>query len=199
MYTCIVIFGLILDFVCLTLEELRSDMFQLSTGGCGGWTLMGSAASSNKTELIQLFYDHRNGEFNLDKVDIVNQGNEFGWTPLFCAVAYEPNVEACQLLLKLGADKTLATTMSCGDTERGDTPREMTPLAKCKSRVESIQAERIKYMSNVISNKTGFDAHVCKMYSVKDVLVAECTHCPKIVNDNDVVLSRYQTLCEMLS
>lgn len=96
---------------------------------------MGSAAAKNNTAVIQFIFDHREGPLNPRGTDLLNQGNEFGWTPLFCALATHPNVEAVALLLKLGADKTIPTRKWCGDTQYGDTDRGTTPLQKCLQQI----------------------------------------------------------------
>ena len=174
------------------------QVFQLHWGGRCGWTVMGTAAAKNNVRLIQFFYDHREGEFNVDGVDILNQGNEFGWTPLFCAVAIEPNLEAVLLLLKLGADRTLKTTTWCGSSENGNTDPNMTAKDKCHQKISALFSQKTTYLGNLKTDKKGFSDHLCRIHLFKEVKVSECQDCPKVLERVERDIKRYLEICDVL-
>ena len=105
--------------------------YQLQHGGRCGWHALGCAAHHANLNLVQ----HLLNQPSASK--LVNLGNNFGWTPLMCAVAelrwqhtrpVSDWLEIIHLLLKAGADPNLATSCWCGDSNHGDTPAGVTPL-----------------------------------------------------------------------
>jgi hypothetical protein len=78
--------------------------FDLMSGGKCGWNVCGAAATKNNPELIEYLV----GQEPL----LLEHPNEFGWTPLFCAVDGSAYEAACKLV-ELGAGVNVVTSGDC--------------------------------------------------------------------------------------
>ena len=104
--------------------------YDLSYGGRCGWNVLGTAANTGNVILVEHIV-------KIGEPKLLNMGNEFGMTPLFCAM-YGEDLDQMYLVAKklidMGADINLAARYGAGDSSRGNTPSEATPLWACIER-----------------------------------------------------------------
>jgi ankyrin repeat protein len=93
--------------------------YNLMSGGRCGWNVCGSAANKNNPELIEYMVGV--------EPKLLDHPNEFGWTPLFCAVNGGALEAVCKLV-ELGAGVNIVTTSWCGNSREGPTDRNTSPL-----------------------------------------------------------------------
>jgi hypothetical protein len=115
--------------------------YKLECGGRCGWNIVGVAAARGNIELLKYILSLRR--------DLVNLENDFGWTPLFCVIhrsegAENMILEKVKLLVEHGANISLATTASCGDSRYGRTPEGLTPLEAAEKKRYSSIVEYLK-------------------------------------------------------
>jgi ankyrin repeat protein len=105
-------------------ENIHKDKdFTQRSGGRCGWNVLGSSAYHGNAKLAGYLADK--------DPSVINLGNEFGWTPLFCASRcsdHDAAVEVALELIKRGADVNMATYSSSGDSDKGTTVAGATPL-----------------------------------------------------------------------
>ena len=112
--------------------------YELVDGGRCGWNVMGQAAYTGNVELVEHLY-------KLEGARLVNLGNEFGMTPLYCAVIGGQLATATKLI-ELGAKVNLATRSSCSDSWFGDTASCSTPLWKALNIKTHVIPEMVKLL-----------------------------------------------------
>lgn len=98
--------------------------YRLENGGRCGWNALGAASDRGNVRLI-------NHIVAIGGRHLLELGNCFGWTPLFCAVNSEnpeDGYAAAKELIRLGANVNVATSMGCSDSQQGYTPYAATPL-----------------------------------------------------------------------
>lgn len=110
-------------------DQLLADYpnYDLSYGNRCGWNVLGVAACRGNVALVEHIV-------KIGEPKILNMGNEFGMSPLFCAMYGEDLNKMYQVakkLIELGADINLATKYGAGDTVRGNIPSKATPLWAC--------------------------------------------------------------------
>lgn len=111
-------------------EERRAQYptYELSHGGRCGWNALGSAAYGGNIKLIEHLVQ-------TEKRELIDRGNELGFTPLHCAVINN-QLEAAEKLLELGANVNIATRSSC--IASGGTPEGATPLWSAVHKTDNI-------------------------------------------------------------
>lgn len=125
-----------------TIEDFKNMInyptFELDYGGRCGWNVFGTTAQKGSLELLKHLIGLR--------PDLVNLGNEFGWTPLFCVCSRSEEtediiLEKCKFLLEQGANPNFGVMHSSGDSVHGSTHAGTKP----------IDAARKKNMSKVVT------------------------------------------------
>ena len=132
----------------------KNSEYKLEYGGRCGWNSLGSAAYKGNVQLVKHILLKSSEPSNAhsshsaphplqdDPQSLLNLGNGFGWTPLYCACQEEEGYAAAKELILQGADINMATKMGCGDSAKGSTPRKSTPLwaaiekAKCEQTIK---------------------------------------------------------------
>lgn len=119
-----------------TIEEFKEILgqyprYKLEYGGRCGWNIFGICAMKGSLELLQYLISLR--------PDLVNLGNEFGWTPLLCLCARSDDKEdliyaKAKFLLENGANPNYGSTSKCGDSVYGDTSKNTKPIDFAKKR-----------------------------------------------------------------
>ncbi len=111
-------------------ERVTYPAYQIWFGGRCGWNVAGAAAYEGNSALLH----HLLSKYGKQMGYI---GNEFGWTPMFCATQCdsEENALKCvKVLLDFDVDPDICTSSSSFDTDRGGTPKGITPLQNCINR-----------------------------------------------------------------
>lgn len=120
-------------------KEIIPDDFDIKSGGRCGWNCLGIAAEKGNVELVKYILETYGK-------DIIDLGNEFGMTPLYCAaenrgtINVDKRIEVAKILLDNGADINAGMTCSCSDSDYGDLREGDTPLfAAIRSRKNEIE------------------------------------------------------------
>ncbi len=97
--------------------------YKIESGGRCGWNALCVAADRGNVGLVKSILKY------CDAKSLVNLGNDWGWTPLFCAARCKDHgaaVEVAKVLLEHGADVNMTTNNRCmgamGLTEEGTSP-----------------------------------------------------------------------------
>jgi len=129
-----------------TVDEFKAMIpkdYDIKSGGRCGWNVLGTAASVGNVELVKYILE------TYGKV-LVDLGNEFGMTPLFCAakgsICVNKRIEVAKVLLDNGADINAGMTYSCGSSDYGDSNEGDTPL------FAAIRTRRNEIKKNSVSN-----------------------------------------------
>ena len=121
-------------------EAFRANYpkFQIHYGGRCGWNVFCSSARRGNAKLLAYLLETYGTMF-------ANVGNEFGWTPIFCATTCEDEdaaIECINVLLQFSADPTIQTSMSCmGEkrTEKGTSPFQNCVALKREKLIKRLQ------------------------------------------------------------
>lgn len=113
--------------------------YKIEFGGRCGWNALGTAAYKGNCELV----DHIVKKYGEHLIEL---GNGFGWSPLYCACNCE-DIEngylVGKLLIELGANVNLATSTCCDDSVIGDTYAGSTPLWACIEKTKNIKLAKL--------------------------------------------------------
>lgn len=128
------------NFITQTTESNEFDSFvsqhpgyKIEYGGRCGWNALGSAAYHGNAHLVEHIV-------NKYGKHLINLGNGFGWTPLFCAancLDLEAGYETSNKLIKFGANVNISVSCSGVDSKRGLTDRGDTPLSAAISKTKN--------------------------------------------------------------
>ncbi len=120
--------------------------YSFSHGGNCGWTALGTAAYNGNPQLVR----HIAGK---GREKILNLGNKFGWTPLFCASLCTDvgcGYRAAQVLVELGADINLATSEECDGCI--SVPAEATPLWAAVEKTKNVALIKLLLKNKAVAN-----------------------------------------------
>lgn len=120
--------------------------YSFSQGGNCGWNALGIAAYEGNSELVGHIAKKA-------KEEILNMGNDFGWTPLFCAslcTDVDCGYRAAQVLIDRGADINLATSQECDGCISA--PSEATPLWAAVEKTKNVALIKLLLKNGAVAN-----------------------------------------------
>jgi len=126
-----------------TTSEYYTGNYELNHGGSAGWNVLGSAALKGNAQLVKHIV-------KIGGENLLDLGNENGWTPLRCAAECE-DIEggylAAKSLIDLGADPDLADI-------KGKTPL-MTALKKTNIKMIKLFLDNGALIPQHLSEESG--------------------------------------------
>lgn len=132
---------IIINFISFTTQPDDFDFFvsqhpnyKIEYGGASGWNAVGRAAYYGNVKLVEHI-------INKYGKHLINLGNFFGWTPLFCAANcsdIDAGYEVCKKLIEMGANVNIASSNDAVDA-RGAISNGATALSIAVIRTKNIK------------------------------------------------------------
>jgi hypothetical protein len=125
----------------------NNRQYKLEDGGYCGWTALGAAAYKSNYPLVRHI-------IQIGNKDLLERGNQAGWTPLFSAAIGSENMEDSYLiakeLIRLGANPNIATIFWRDTNTQGEIPEDVTALWAAAEKTKNLKLVKLLLLYGAI-------------------------------------------------